>query len=98
MVIAITTGLQYHVGSRVEGPAVAGLEPAEALPAGERADEEAITRWVREEWSEIKPRSPEAGLDRLQGRERSLTDACGLAHVGTPGPDSGLRLWSTWLY
>jgi len=56
--------------------------------AAER-NEEAIARWVREEWPDI--RNTLAGsLDRLRGRERSLADAGGPAHLAP-----GVRLRSS---
>jgi transposase len=56
--------------------------------ASER-DEEAIARWVAQEWPRIKRGSRGIGLDRLLRRIGRLADPTGPPDLVTPGPHPG---------
>src|SRR5829696_5346033 len=77
--------------ARVAHPARRGLGWSVQRPvrvAAER-DEQAIARWVAEDWPAIKQRPHAQSLAMLPGRVRSFADPAGPPHLGATRGDPG---------
>ena len=87
-VIAIETGIRYHVRHVWKVLRRLGWSWQKPARRASERDEEEITRWVSEEWPEKKLAR---GSRPWIVFERTLADACGPAHLGTAGQDPVLH-------
>ena len=95
-VIQRVTGVRYHPGHVWRLLRELGWTRQRPARRAVERDEEAIARWIKQDWPRVKSARRRGGWLIFQDESGGLADACGAGHLGASGTDPVLRHKFNW--